>query len=161
MKFPFTLDLLELCTDELRAKMTGVNRVLCDVDRARRERTKVRSKMKVAVEEKGKDGDVEMEVAPVEASGSSAPAATTTTAVTETGNETTKEEKKEDTKQTVLDGELEPEHVYRAREKASIEAAIDPSLKADVGCSVSGLFDLCGMIALLQFLSFPIPHTTL
>ena len=41
-------------------------------------------------------------------------------------------------------GELEDESVYRARELSELEALVDPELKADFGCSVTGLYDLVG-----------------
>lgn len=40
--------------------------------------------------------------------------------------------------------ELEDESVYRARELTELEALVDPELKADFGCSVTGLYDLVG-----------------
>lgn len=39
-------------------------------------------------------------------------------------------------------GELEDESVYRAKELSELEALVDPELKADYGCSVTGLYDL-------------------
>ena len=41
VKFPLVLDALELCTEELRAKLIPVNRKLGDVERARRDRAKI------------------------------------------------------------------------------------------------------------------------
>jgi ubiquitin carboxyl-terminal hydrolase 14 len=40
--------------------------------------------------------------------------------------------------------ELEDEEVYRAREAAELEALVSPELRADTGCSISGLYDLVG-----------------
>jgi hypothetical protein len=40
--------------------------------------------------------------------------------------------------------ELEDEEVYRAREAAELEALVSPALRADTGCSISGLYDLVG-----------------
>ncbi len=41
-------------------------------------------------------------------------------------------------------GALEAESVYRERELAELEGLVDPGLKTDVGCSVSGLYELVG-----------------
>ena len=49
VKFPFELDVLELCTDELKAKLAPVNAKLKEVDRDRRERRKIRKKTRKAV----------------------------------------------------------------------------------------------------------------
>ena len=41
-------------------------------------------------------------------------------------------------------GELEEESVYREKELTELETLISPELKDDVGCSVTGLYDLVG-----------------
>lgn len=41
-------------------------------------------------------------------------------------------------------GELEDESVYRTRELNELEALVDPELKADFGCSLTGLYELVG-----------------
>ena len=41
-------------------------------------------------------------------------------------------------------GELESEDVYRARELSELEALVDPELKADFGCSMTGVYELVG-----------------
>ncbi|KAG8215408.1 hypothetical protein J3R82DRAFT_9015 [Butyriboletus roseoflavus] len=43
-------------------------------------------------------------------------------------------------------GELEDESVYRARELSELEALVDPELKADFGCSVTGLYELVAIV---------------
>ena len=40
--------------------------------------------------------------------------------------------------------ELEDEHAYRERELVELEALVHPDVKQDVGCSVSGLYELVG-----------------
>ena len=44
----------------------------------------------------------------------------------------------------VAGGELEDESVYRARELSELEALLADDVRRDVGCSVSGLYDLVG-----------------
>lgn len=41
-------------------------------------------------------------------------------------------------------GALEEESVYRARELEELEGLVDQELQTDVGCSVSGLYELVG-----------------
>lgn len=43
-------------------------------------------------------------------------------------------------------GALEPESEYRSRELTELEALVDPALKTDVGASVSGLYELVGIV---------------
>jgi hypothetical protein len=62
-------------------------------------------------------------------------------------------------------GALEAESVYRARELAELEGLVDPGLKNDVGCSVSGLYELVGAPSVLLLFppplpSFPSPSTS-
>lgn len=40
--------------------------------------------------------------------------------------------------------DLEPESVYREKEIKELEELISPDLKSDIGCSVTGLYDLVG-----------------
>lgn len=41
-------------------------------------------------------------------------------------------------------GDLEDESVYRQRELAELEALINPDVKADIGASPTGLYELIG-----------------
>lgn len=50
----------------------------------------------------------------------------------------------EDKGKKVDGGELEEESVYREKELSELESLISPDLKEDIGCSVSGLYDLVG-----------------
>jgi ubiquitin carboxyl-terminal hydrolase 14 len=52
--------------------------------------------------------------------------------------------------QSAAGDELRPEEWYREREKAELEALIDPSIKADLGSSQTGLYDLVGKFTLLH-----------
>lgn len=44
----------------------------------------------------------------------------------------------------VAGGELEDESVYRERELKELEGLVHPDLRADVGSSVNGLYELVG-----------------
>ena len=47
--------------------------------------------------------------------------------------------------------ELEEESVYREKELKELDALVHPDLKADVGCSVAGLYELVGPSTLFIF----------
>ena len=122
-----------------------------EVEKERGERRKVRKRTKAAGGTSsgagaggpaGRSGDVEMSDA------TTATATATTSNVEET---TTKEEKG---KGTVLGGDLEDEGVYRAREAAEFDALVDSSLKNDLGCSTTGLYELVGLYLYFFFSIF-------
>lgn len=50
----------------------------------------------------------------------------------------------EDKGKEVAGAELEEESVYREKELKDLQQLVHTDLKADVGCSVSGLYDLVG-----------------
>ncbi|KAF7297278.1 Ubiquitin carboxyl-terminal hydrolase [Mycena indigotica] len=123
VKFPTEYDALDLCSDELKAKLLPVSRKLKALEKERDERRKVRRKTKVKATAApattlapAAEGDVEMG----EASASAAAA--------DQG------------------GDLEAESAYRARELTELEGLIDASLKSDVGANVTGLYDLVGIV---------------
>ncbi|KAI0052457.1 cysteine proteinase [Auriscalpium vulgare] len=143
VKFPTEFDALDLTTPELRAKLLPVARKLGQIESARFERRKVRKRTKAPkpaasadVEMRDGTASVEMlgtavEVVPVEAE-------TETTAATVASA-------------TQADGvpageELLPEEDYRNQEHEELEKLVDPSVKADVGASETGLYDLIAII---------------
>lgn len=136
VKFPQEFDALDLATDELREKLLPASRKLKDIEKERGERRKVRKRSKQAIADLGLPStsvvpsttDVEM--------GDASGIATTTdaTAVVEG----------EDTSKQTVPGELEDEAVARKREAAELEALISPQVKADVGASATGLYELVG-----------------
>jgi len=115
-----------------------------EVEKERGERRKVRKRTKAAGGTSsssaeagaggpaGRSGDVEMSDA------------TIATATATTSSETTTKEDKG--KGTVLGGDLEDEGIYRAREAAEFEALVDSSLKNDLGCSTTGLYELVAIV---------------
>lgn len=119
VKFPFELDVTDLVTDELKAKLLPLNRQLKLVEKARDERRKIRSKSKA-----GQVGD------------SNPPSSEPTPmAVDEATGEAPA---------PVVDEGVGPEGPYREKELAELEALVDPALKEDLGSSPHGLYELCG-----------------
>ncbi|KAL4065479.1 hypothetical protein V8B97DRAFT_2010451 [Scleroderma yunnanense] len=120
VKFMTEFDALDIVTPGLKEKLTPVSRRLKEIEKERFERRKVRKRTKVAQ--------------------SSAPASTPAAP---------------DLAMTVDEplavsseapGELEEESVYRSRELAELEGLVDPSLKEDFGCSLTGLYDLVAIV---------------
>ncbi|KAI9511232.1 hypothetical protein F5148DRAFT_975515 [Russula earlei] len=131
VKFPTEFDALDIVTDKLREKMRPVSGKRIQIEQARDERRKVRKRTRAAV--------------PVTQSPSGdAGSATEATGETPGGGDV--EMSEPTTQQSVAGGELQPEEWYRAREKTELEALIDPAIKADVGASQTGLYDLVAII---------------
>ena len=132
VKFPVEFDALDLATPELKEKLMPVSRKMMEIDKERRERRNVRQRTKNAPASSSKPpaatGDVEM-----------ADASTTSTTTTSATEGTEAEAEKE-----TNTADLEDESVYREKEISELEALVSSELKADVGCSVSGLYDLVG-----------------
>lgn len=137
VKFPQEFDALDLATDDLREKLLPASRKLKDIEKERGERRKVRKRTKqaAAAAGAGPSTSVVPSTADVEMGDASGIATTTeSTAVVEGEDKT---------KQTVL-GEFEDEVVVRKREAAELETLISPQVKADVGASATGLYELVG-----------------
>jgi len=147
VKFPLEFDVLDLCTEELKAKIGPVNTKLKEFERDRAERRKVRkrTKMQAAESVSSPPGDVEMLDAGAPSSpvllqaavsaGHEPPAPSGLPLVDAKGKASAEK-----------GGALEPESEYRARELAELQALIPEDLKADEGCSVSGLYELVGIV---------------
>jgi ubiquitin carboxyl-terminal hydrolase 14 len=101
-----------------------VSRRLLEIEKERRERMKVRKRTKAAREAAAAPkapGEAPMDV----------------------DNAPTPEEAAADVKA----GELEDESVYRNKELAELEALVDPSVRADYGASLTGLYELVGALS--------------
>ncbi|KAF7373602.1 Ubiquitin carboxyl-terminal hydrolase [Mycena sanguinolenta] len=142
VKFPTEYDAVDLCSDELKEKLLPVSRRLKAVEKEREERRKVRRRTKVAATASsastsgsgaGAGADVEMPDAGA-------------TAVASSSAEMDGVEGEDKGKAKEEGGALEPESVYRARELEELEALVDPGLKNDVGCSVSGIYELVAIV---------------
>lgn len=126
MRFPTEFDAVDIVTDELKEKLLPVSRKLMDYERDRAERAKIRKRSKgVASSQKDASGDVVMGEGAASASASTSDEATPAPA-------------------PEVGGELQEEFVYREKELKELEALVDPELKADIGSSVSGLYELVG-----------------
>ncbi|KAG6377843.1 hypothetical protein JVT61DRAFT_14624 [Boletus reticuloceps] len=117
VKFTTEFDALDIVTPELKERMTPVSQRLKEIEKERAERRKVRKRTKTAAQ----------------ASTPAPPSAESSTNVDESAPPSTA-------------GELEDESVYRARELSELEALVDPELKEDFGCSVTGLYDLVAIV---------------
>ncbi len=135
VKFPNEFDALEIVTDGLRKKMQPVARKRIEIEKARDERRKVRKRTRVAVPA-------------AQPPSSSAESGTEADAVAAGGGDVEMSEPA--VEQSAAEGELQPEEWYREREKTEVEALMDPSIKADVGASQTGLYDLVGEFNLLH-----------
>lgn len=135
VKFPNEFDTLDIVTDELRKKMQPVSRKRIEVEKARDERRKVRKRTRAAV--------------PAAQTSSTNPgSATEANAETPGGGDVEMTEPAAE--QSTAGVELQPEEWYREREKIELETLIDPSIKADIGASQTGLYDLVGEFILLH-----------
>ncbi|KZT68007.1 cysteine proteinase [Daedalea quercina L-15889] len=123
VKFPIDFDVLDLVTDELKEKMMPLVTRYREIEGERAERRNIRKKtaLRIAREQKAAaSGNT-----PAEASSSSAPAEGETPA---------------------MDIDLEDESVYRERERGQLEPLIHADLHADIGCSVTGQYELIAIV---------------
>ncbi|KAF8836234.1 cysteine proteinase [Paxillus ammoniavirescens] len=123
VKFTTEFDALDIVTPELKDKLTPVSRRLKEIEKERTERRKVRKRTK-------------------NAQPSSAPAPTPAPAVAQDGSPSMNV----DEPAAPVPGDLEDESVYRTKELTELEALVDPGLKADFGCSVTGLYELVAIV---------------
>lgn len=138
VKFPFDLDVLDIVTDDLKAKLRPVNERFKDIDKDRRERAKVRRRAKVITDPQ----------APVPA-----PVPTPETIASGNPSDDPPEEMAVDTPAAadVPDavrkaGELVNEPTKRREEVEALNALIDADLKKDHGANVTGLYELAGIV---------------
>ncbi|SCZ99769.1 BZ3501_MvSof-1269-A2-R1_Chr12-2g03471 [Microbotryum saponariae] len=134
VSFPHDLDVIDLLTDDLKSKVKGVNDKLKEVDKDRRERAKVRRRAKKV------DEAIE---APMPS--------TTTAAVAAPANPSDDPPEAmavdDATPFTTKAGELVDETSKRHEEAQLLNSLVDPSLKADKGANVSGLYELVGIVS--------------
>lgn len=156
--FPQELDVLDLCTPELRERLLPANKLLKDIDRNRAERRKVRKRTKTAIATSGASEDVEMgDVSRTNVSagvaGPSSPVLLQTpvpagsepltadeAAAAMAPAQDVKGKGKED------GAALEPESEYRTRELEQLQAVIPAEVRNDVGSSNTGLYELVGIV---------------
>lgn len=145
VRFPVELDALDLATEELRAKLLPASRKLIEIEKERGERRKVRTKTKQAAgpsaspavpaapANPGATADVEM----AEASATQV-AATSDTA----GGENT--EAKDKGKDESGEEQAENEFSIRRKEVEEFSKLVEEDVKADIGASLTGLYELVG-----------------
>ncbi|KAI5481140.1 ubiquitin carboxyl-terminal hydrolase 14 [Pseudohyphozyma bogoriensis] len=124
VKFPFDLDMYDLLSDDLKKKVQGVNEKLKEVDKDRRERTKVRRRAKVQADP--------------------AAAGSSSDAMAVDGAADPPEVEAQDPVTT--SGELVDEPSKRMEEVAMLKSLVHPELEADVGANVSGLYELQAVV---------------
>ncbi|KAI0726971.1 cysteine proteinase [Fomitopsis betulina] len=124
VKFPVDFDVLDLLTDELKAKMLPLVTKYRDIEGERAERRSIRKKS-AARAAKALKAAAAGSSAPAEASSSTAPA---------------------DSEPAAMDVDLEHESVYREREKAQLEQLVHPDIQNDVGCSLTGQYELIAIV---------------
>ncbi|KAF8308379.1 cysteine proteinase [Clavulina sp. PMI_390] len=127
VKFPFELDVLDLVSDELKAKISPLSTKLKEFEKERDERRKVRRKMKNKAKE------------------DAATAAVTSPPAASTSSNTDVEMASAEQAQPVA-GVIEDEATARKRELEILNGLIDPSVAADIGSSPHGLYELCGIV---------------
>ena len=136
VKFPNEFDALEIATDELREKMRPITSRRGEIEKARDERRKVRKRTRAAVP---------AAQAPSANVGSSTEA---NVEVPSSGDVRMDDGTNEPGPEQSAGGELRPEEWYREKEKAELEALVDPSIKSDTGASQTGLYELAGELPL-------------
>ena len=136
VKFPNEFDALDIATDELREKMRPITSRRGEIEKARDERRKVRKRTRAAVP---------AAQAPSANVGSSTEA---NVEVPSSGDVRMDDGTNEPGPEQSDGGELRPEEWYREKEKAELEALVDPSIKSDTGASQTGLYELAGELPL-------------
>ena len=153
--FPPELDVLDLCTDELRDKLTPVNKRLKEIEKDRAERRKVRKRTRtVPIESLGSpvEGLIEQAASGMDTSADiivPAPAAAGSEPLTadEAAAFAAPQNSSDKGKGRAIDGgALEPESEYRARELAELEVLVPGDIKSDIGSSWTGLYELIGIV---------------
>ncbi|EPS98924.1 hypothetical protein FOMPIDRAFT_1024471 [Fomitopsis schrenkii] len=125
VKFPTDFDVLDLVTDELKEKMLPLVTKYRSIEGERAERRSVRKKSAARAAKALKDA----------AAGSSAPAAEASSSAAPAESEP-----------AAMDVDLEDESVYREREKAQLEHLVHPDIQNDVGCSITGQYELIAIV---------------
>lgn len=132
VKFPFDLDVTPFLSDQLKAKVLPAKDKIISVGKEREERMKIRRKAKARKE-------AEAVTAASTSGGSAAPAdAMAVDAAAEPAGANGPQ----------LGAHLSDEEELKLREKerTEVDGAIDPSLRSDIGCNFSGLYELVGVV---------------
>lgn len=164
VKFPFDLDVIDLLTDSLKAKVAPVNDKLKAIDKDRQERAKVRRRVRVAKEEavaeqRGKENDkkaginrdpaLTREAMDAAAAASALAAQASTSTAMDVDSDPVVPALPSvvvDEKKGVADGELVDEPTKRAEESMLLRSLVDKDLAADVGANFTAMYELAAIV---------------
>ncbi|KAI8461945.1 ubiquitin C-terminal hydrolase [Phakopsora pachyrhizi] len=131
VKFPFSLDLVELLTEDLKKRVSEPASRIKEIEKDRRERIKTQKKKKIALEASSKD------------------AKEPTTGGSIKNDESKPKEDHGDVPMAVdsqEDESEEDESAIREREAAILMSLIDPDLAKDTGTNPTAQYELCGIV---------------
>jgi ubiquitin carboxyl-terminal hydrolase 14 len=153
VKFPFDLDVTPFLTDELKAKVLPAKDKIITISKERDERLKIRRKVKARKDNAASSTDAARDanpkvVATSTSGGVDAPKPADAMALDTTTESTATPSASNGASSNQLGGALTDEEELQLREKERLEAqaAIDESLRQDIGCNSSGLYELVGIV---------------
>ncbi|KAI0697801.1 cysteine proteinase [Cytidiella melzeri] len=140
VKFPLEFDASDIVTDELKAKLLPVCTKLKTIEKDRAERRRIRSRTGGKTTAASSEG---VNAEPAVGEGLTSPASTDpTTGQASSGEAGTTAL----TSDKPADLDLPTESSARAKELKELEDLVHPDLKSDVGCSVTGLYELVAIV---------------
>jgi ubiquitin carboxyl-terminal hydrolase 14 len=127
VKFPHEYDVLDLCTDDLRKRLSPLNAALKQVAKDRDERARIRKRARTAANA----------ITPAAAAADAEKAdSTTADAAPADGAEAAE----------VYTGTPEEEAAKLAEERAKLASLIDANIRSDKGANASGLYELAAIV---------------
>lgn len=126
VKFPHEYDVLDLCTDDLRKRLSPVNAALKQIAKDRDERARIRKRARTAANA----------IAPSVTAATTEPAGSTPTATATDGTEAAE----------VYTGSPEEEAAKLAEERTKLASLVDAELRSDKGANTSGLYELAAIV---------------
>lgn len=144
VKFPFDLDVTQFLSDDLKSKILPAKNKINEISKEREERAKIRRKVRAKKEEALPGTSAQAGAATTGTASADAPRPADSMAIDPSGDDVMKSA----SDAPKLGAALSEEEELQLREKESKQAqeAIDPSLREDVGCNVSGLYELVGIV---------------
>lgn len=144
VKFPFDLDVTQFLSDDLKSKILPAKNKINEISKERDERAKIRRKVRAKKEEALPGSSTQIGSATTGTASADAPRPSDPMAVDPSGDDVMKSA----SDAPKLGAALSEEEELQLREKETKQAqeAIHPSLREDVGCNVSGLYELVGIV---------------
>ena len=144
VKFPFDLDVTQFLSDDLKTKILPAKNKINEISKEREERAKIRRKVRAKKEEALPGSSTQTGSATTGTASADAPRPSDPMAVDPSGDDVMKSA----SDAPKLGAALSEEEELQLREKETKQAqeAIHPSLREDVGCNVSGLYELVGIV---------------